>query len=100
MAVMTEKISKFLEGIDHSRREAIRKLLMGTAFMAPVAMTFGLGGSANAESPACANGAQGGVIPAPFLPPLISNVTVRRTVPDHPVPADGVLGCTFIKQVP
>jgi hypothetical protein len=46
---MSDKLFKFLEGIEHNRREAIKKLLMGTAFVTPVAVTFGLGGSAKGQ---------------------------------------------------
>jgi hypothetical protein len=82
---MTDKIAKFLEGIDYDRREAIKKLLMGTAFVAPVAVTFGLGGSAAASS-GCPSGpiTGQGVPPPPFA--FFANTNANA--PGKPVPAN------------
>lgn len=49
---MNDKFDEHLGEIDEGRRDVLRKLILGAAFVAPTAATFGLG-PANAQVPSC-----------------------------------------------
>lgn len=49
---MNDKFDEHLPDVDEGRRDVLRKLILGAAFVAPVASSFGLG-PANAQVPNC-----------------------------------------------
>jgi hypothetical protein len=41
---MSDKLDKHLEGIDEERRTAIKKMVLGAAFVVPMVSTFAIDG--------------------------------------------------------
>ena len=50
---MSDKLEKHLENIDEERRAAIKKMVLGAAFVIPAVSTFSINGKALAAPVAC-----------------------------------------------
>jgi len=53
---MSEQLEKQLESVDEERRSAIRKIVMGAAYVAPVVASFAMQGRSSVALAQAANG--------------------------------------------